>query len=437
MAHTGSMKILGACLVGMLALGGLGRPAQEQGDARQRARTARDLSREGAAAIPRLEAMLSDPVVEVRVEAVKSLVEIDTQYSLDPLIAATRDADAEVQVRATDGLVNYYLPGYVRIGLTASLRRAGSAMRARFTDTTGQVIDPHVQVRPEVIEALGGLASRSSSFEARANAARAVGILRGGAAVPKLVEALRNSKNDQVIFESLIALQKIRDPAAAPGITFLLKDLNEKIQIAALETTGLLRNREALPQMREALERTHSKEVRRAALTAIAMLPEEENRGLYDRYLDDKDDWVRAAALEGLARLRNPADLARIEKVFGEERKMSPRLSAAFALVALGKIEVSEFSPLQYLVNTLNSSGWRGVARAFLIELAREPRVRGPLHEATRRGTRDEKIYLAQILARSGEADSLPFIEALTTDTDTQVAREAIDALRALRSRLP
>jgi HEAT repeat protein len=431
------MKILGACLMGVLALGALARPAQEEGDPRRRARTARDLSRDGAAAIPRLAAMLSDPVLEVRVEAVKSLVEIDTQYSLDPLITATRDADAEVQVRATDGLVNFYLPGYVRTGLTASLRRVGSAISARFTDTTGQVIDPHVQVRPEVIEALGELARTSSSFEARANAARAAGILRGGAAIPKLVEAIRTSKNDQVIFEALIALQKIRDPAAAPGITFLLKDLNEKIQIAALETTGLLRNREALPRMCEALDRARSQKVRRASLSAIAMIPEEENRALYDRYLEDRDEWVRAAALEGLARLKNPADLPRIEKVFQEERRMSARLSAAFAVVALGKTEVSEFSPLQYLVNTLNSSGWRGVVRAFLIELAREPQVRAPLNEATRRGTRDEKVSLAQILARSGEADTLPFIEALTKDADVEVAREAIDALRTLRSRLP
>ncbi len=432
------MRAFGVCLTAALTLGGLAWPAQQgAGDARQRVRTARDLAREGRGGIPRLEKLLSDPVVEVRVEAVKSLVEIDTQYSLDPLMEATRDPDPEVQIRATDGLVNYYLPGYVRLGLTASLRRAGSAIKAQFTDTTDQVIEPHVQVRREVIVALGQLARSSSSYEARANAARAAGILRGAAAVPDLVEAIRVSKNDQVIFEGLIALQKTRDPAAAPGITFLLKDLNEKIQIAALETTGLLRNREALPRMREALERARSNRVRRAALTAIAMIPEEASHPLYTRYLSDKDDGLRAAALEGLARLKHPADLGVCEKAFNEERRMPPRLAAAFAGVALGQTEVSEFSPLQYLVNTLNSTGWRGVARAYLMELAREPQVRGRLHEATPRGTRDEKTHLAQILARSGDADSLPVLEALTKDADTEVAAEAINALKTLRARLP
>ena len=440
-----SMRLLRACLIGLwIACGLVGDgPAcppdgqQQSGRARQRARAARELAREGAPAIPQLQALLSDPVAEVRLEAVKSLVAIDTQYSLDPLVQATRDSDPEAQIRATDGLVNFYLPGYVHTGLTATLQRVGSVIKVRFTDATDQVIEPHVKVRPEVVEALGKLARASGSLEARANAARAVGILRGAAAAPDLLEAIRASKSDQVIFEGLIALQKIGDPGAAPGITFLLKDLDEKIQIAALETTGLLRNREALPQLREALERARNHKIRRAALTAIAMIPEEGSRPLYTRYASDQDDGLRAAALEGLARLKNPADLPQLEKAFNEERRMLPRLSAAFAVVALGKSEAGEFSPLQYLVNTLNSVAWRGVAQAFLAELAREPVVRGPLQEGTRKGTRAEKMHLSQVLARSGGPESVPYLEALTKDADTEVAGEAINALKTLRARLP
>ncbi len=432
------MGVWRAGLIAVWLWSGLAGAAQERGvSARQGARTARELARGGAAAIPQLQGMLSHPAAEVRIEAVKSLVEIDTPYSLEPLIQATRDPDPEAQIRATDGLVNFYLPDYVRTGLTASLRRVGVVIVARFTDTTDQVIEPHVRVRPEVVQALGRLARASGNVEARANAARALGILRGAAAVPDLIEAIRTSKQDQVIFEGLIALQKIGEPAAAPGITFLLRDLKEKIQIAALETTGLLRNREALPQLREALERARNNRIRRAALTAIAMIPEEGSRSLYAYYLADQDDGLRAAALEGLARLRTPADLPLFRKAFNGERRMPPRLAAAFALVALGRAEASEFSPLQYLVNTLNSAAWRGVAQAFLIELAREPGVRQALHEATRRGTRDEKIRLAQILARSGGSDSVPYVQVLTEDADTEVAEEAISALRTLRARLP
>ncbi len=98
--------------------------------------------------------------MDVRREAVKAIVDIGTQRSLDPLVKATRDNDPEIQIRATDGLVNFYVPGYVKTGLTASLRRAGSSIKAKFTDNNDLVIDPYIQPRPEVIAALGRIAER-------------------------------------------------------------------------------------------------------------------------------------------------------------------------------------------------------------------------------------------------------------------------------------
>jgi len=78
---------------------------------------------------------------------------------------------------------------------------------------------------------------------------------------------------------------------------------------------------------------------------------------------------------------------------------MSPRLSQAFALVMLGQSEAGELSPLRYLVNSLNSVAWRGVSRAFLIELARDPAIRRTLQNATPSAAKAEKIELADILA--------------------------------------
>lgn len=405
-------------------------------DPKRRARAARELGRQGFEAIPRLERLLQDHSLEVRIEAVKAIVEIGGPRSLDPLIRATEDNDPEIQIRATDGLVNFYLPGYVRTGLSATLRRVGTALTSRFTDTNDQVIEPWVQVRPDVIRALGKLARGGASMEARANAARAIGILRGAEAIPDLLQAIR-SKDDRVIYECLIAFQKIRDPKVGPEIAFLLRDLNERVQIAVIETTGLLRNREALPQLRELLESARSEKVRRATLTAMAMMPDERDRALFARYLADRDDGMRAAAAEGLGRLRSQADLPALEKAFNEERKMPARLGAAFALVLLGKTEMSEFSPLQYLVNTLNSAAWKGVARAYLIELAREAPVLRSLEKSLARGTRSEKIELARILAQSGDRETLPYLENLSKDSDAEVQREALSAVRTLKARLP
>jgi HEAT repeat protein len=400
-----------------------------------RAKDVKEIGKGGSNAIPRLQQLLKNPNTEIRLEAVKQIVEIGTQHSLEPLVQATQDNDPEIQIRATDGLVNFYLPGYVKTGLTASLRRVGTGFKGRFTDTNDQVIDPYIHAQPDVIAALGKLARGGARMDVRANAARAIGVLHGKEAVPDLLEAVKSKDND-VIYESLVALQKIRDEAAAPQIAFLLRDFEPRVQIAAMETTGLLRNKEAVPTLVQALSQARDAKVRRAALTAIAMLPQESSHDLYARYLQDKDDRMRGAAAEGFARLKNPADLPLISKAYEAETKSSPRISLAFAMVSLGKTEVSEFSPLQYLVNMLNSNSWRGEAYPFLVELARDPGVRAALYTRLAGGTKDEKVWLCRVLGRSGDAATIPELQKLQNDTDAEVSGEAVRAVRTLQARI-
>jgi HEAT repeat protein len=394
----------------------------------------REMAKAGSSAIPQLQGLLKNPDAEVRVEAVRQITEIGTAASLDALIVATRDNDPEVQIRATDGLVNFYLPGYVRTGIGASLRRVGTGIKGRFTDTNDQVIDPYVTVRSEVSYALGPLASGGGNMDVRANAARALGILRSVKAVSDLVEAL-HCKNSDVIYESLVALQKIRDESAGPRVTFLLHDLNQRVQIAAIQTTGLLRDMDAVPELADVLKHARDAKAKRAALTAIAMLPSEKSRDLYAQYLHDKDDQMRAAAAEGYARLRNPDDLPMLEKAWQDEGKTPPRLSLAFAQVMLGKTGTGQFSPLQYLIDELNSAAYKGEAFPFLVELARDAQVRKALYTPLETGTKDEKIGLAGVLARSGDQESIPHLQKLSNDPDTDVAQEGLRALRSLQAR--
>ncbi len=395
----------------------------------------RDLAKQGQEAIPKIAPYLADQDLSVRIEAVKALVEIGGPRTVDPLVQAARDNDPEMQIRATDGLVNAYLPGYSKNGMSGTLQRVGNSIRGKFTDTNDKVIDNFVQVRPEVIEVLGKLARGGASIESRANAARAVGVLRGQAAIPDLVEAL-HSKDDQVMYEALVAIEKIRDPSAAPKIAFLLRDLDDKIQIAALETTGILRNKEAAPDVRDAMEHARNIKVRRAAMTTLAMIGDAGDHATFLRDLNDKDDAIRAAAAEGLARVKDSADRPVVEKAFGEEKKMNPRLADAFALVSLGALDTGEFSPLRYLFNTLNQRIYRGVAVAYLTEVCRDPKVRQTIYPMLTGATKDEKIQMSMVLARSGERDSVPFLENLSTDPDNDVAQEGIRSLRTLRARL-
>jgi HEAT repeat protein len=400
-----------------------------------RPKDVREIGKDGSAAIPRLQELLKNTNRDVRLEAVKQLTEIGTQRSLDPLIEATRDNEPEVQIRAANGLVNFYYPGYVQFGLGGSLKRVGTSIKGKFTDVNDQAIDPYVMVRPEVISALAKLARNGGSMPARANAARTLGVLRGRAAVDDLVEAVR-SKDSDVIYEGLIALQKIRDESAGPRVEFRLGDLDSKVQVAAIETVGLLQDKAAVPVLTDVLTRARDAKVRRAALSAIAMLPTADSRTLYARYLRDKDEKLRAAAAEGYARLRDANDLPMLEKAWQEEGKTSPRLSLAFAQAMLGRTELSEFSPLQFLINNLNSAAYSGEAFPFLVELARDERVRTLLYGPLQTGAKDEKIGLARVLARSGDKQSIAELQKLNNDRDADVAQESLRAVRSLQARM-
>ncbi len=410
--------------------------SQETSDPKARQRLVRDLARGGQESIPQIAPYVSDRDLNVRIEAVKVLAETGGPKTVEPLLVAARDNDPEVQIRATEGLVNVYLPGYSKTGIAGSVQRAGNAIRARFGDTNDQVIDDYVQVKPEVIQALGRLVTGGASLESRAAAARALGILRGQAALPQLIEAV-HSKDTIVMYEALVAIQKIRDPSAGPNIEFRLKDLDERVQLVTIETTGILRNREAAPQLRDVLEHTKSPKVRRVALTALSRLGDPADHPVFLRYLSDKDEVLRAAACEGLGRLANPVDRATLDKFFAGERTLNPRISSAFALVLLGNLDNTDFSPLRYLVNSLNQRAVRESARALVTELARDEKIRQAIYPLLTRATKDEKIQLAIILARSGERDSLQYLETLSVDPDPDVAQEGIRSLRTLRARLP
>jgi len=220
-------------------------------------------------------------------------------------------------------------------------------------------------------------------------------------------------------------------------VAFLLRDLDEKVQIAAIQTTGMLRNMSAAPDLRQVIDRARTAKVRREAVSALAMLNDPADRGIFLRYLNDKDDGLRASGAEGLARLKNPEDRPVLDKAFEAERNTNARLSMAFGVVSLGNLQMSEFSPLQYLVNTLNSKAYRGVAIAFLTELARDPAVRQAVYPVLTHATRDEKTGMSIVLARSGERDSEPYLDALVKDPDPEVMQEGTKSLRTLHTRLP
>jgi HEAT repeat protein len=380
--------------------------------------------------IPELARVLKDPVLDVRLEAVSAITQIGTQDSLEPLMSATRDASPEMQVAAVDGLVNFYQYGYVKTGWLNSVKDFARNIKSRFSRPEPVIIDPYVQVNAEVVNTIGRIVVGGSSMESRANAARAAGILRGKGAVPQLQEALL-SKNTMLILESVHALKKIGDISAGPSMVFLLRDLDKDVKLSVTQAMGQLQVSESIPELVGIVKTSDDKKIRREALVALAKLPNNGQEDLFRLYLRDREDDIRAAAAEGIGRIGNASDLKLVSEAFAREKDESARLSMAFAQVYLGDLNYTS-----YLLDGLNSSIHRGEARPFLIELARKPEVLAKLYEPLTTGTIDQKRELATVVAWSGTRESLPYLEKLSQDPNTQVAQAAIQAMKNLQARL-
>jgi HEAT repeat protein len=397
----------------------------------------RELGKRNATVLPALAQYLTDPNTDIRIEAVKAIVRIDTERSLEPLVQATRDKNEEVAIRATDGLVNFYVPGYVaKAGLTGAMTRGVRQVRTFFSSRNDQVVDPDVAIRPDVAHALSDLVvSDIATSQARANAALAAGILRDRVAVPSLVQAL-HAKNSDLLFECLVALQKIHDPSASEGIGFLTHDLDERIQLTALETVGVLRSVPAAPDVRLALSSARNIKVRRAALDALAMLGLAQDRSTFLHYSNERDPELRASALEGLGRIREPEDFPVLERSFDEgEIDWRIHLAAAFGMANEGKVDTSEFSPLAYLVESLESKARSNVASAYLTELARRPDVANALTKMIPEMDKTQKIALCFIFGTAGTPDVIPPLNTFAKDIDPDIAFAASKALHTAQTR--
>ena len=406
-----------------------------QTDPKTRIASARDAAKQGIDGIPVLTTLASDAAPEVRLEAAKQLNSISGPRTMPALTVLANDADPEVQMHALDGLVNIFVPGYLKSGVARATSRTADGIKVKFNDPGNLVVDGYVNVAPEAIAAVVQALKNSRDLAVRANAARALGIFRAAEANAELTAALY-SKDDQLMYEALIAIQKTRDVSAGPGVAFLVRDLNPKIQQSALETAGILRAQPAAANIRQVIQDQPPIKTLRAALAALAMIADPADHSLFLANLAHKDDALRAAAAEGLARLKNPADAERLTQAFDNERDYSARLSMAFALTSLGRLEITELSPFRYLINALNRSAYRNVTLAFLIELARESAVRLTLYPNLERSTKDETVGLCRVLGESGLQDSVRYLEKLKDEKDPEVAQTCLSSLRTLEARL-
>ncbi|MFB3924000.1 MAG: HEAT repeat domain-containing protein [Terriglobia bacterium] len=403
--------------------------ALKSSDANVRAQAVRQLAQSGdATTVATLASMIHDPSEKVRREVVLSLASIRAVAVLDPLISATKDEDPKIRVLAVESLAGYYSGEMPSTGFSAFWQRAWRKAKSRFVEDNVR-IDPGIEAEPKVVAALVAVLNDTSALEPSRKAADALGILVAKSAVPALIKAAYSSDPDLAV-EALNALAKIHDFSAGPQLINLLDSESKDVKRQAAVTLGVLRAKSAIAKLQSIHQNDPDRKTRAKALEGLSFLGSPVSTPLFIKALWSSEKDLRVLGAEGLARAREASTLGDLERAIQVEKDAEVRLAIEFAITALGRADY-----LSVVVKELGSRMRGNAAQAYLTELAQDPSFLPRLYPYASSQDTDVRRRLCTVLMYTGNESSVTCLERLAQDSDTDVATEALRALRAVRQR--
>ena len=216
----------------------------------------------------------------------------------------------------------------------------------------------------------------------------------------------------------------IRDPAAGPALERTLRDSDQKVQQEVILGVGLVTYTAARPVVEQIFRTDSNRTTKNRALESLSLMRDKGNTPLFESPLNDKNDYYRELAAEGLARTGYNA--SGWKQVFEQEKRPNVRNALAFGLAASGDTDY-----INDLANALNGRQAYQV-EVYLFELGK---FNGKLNELYRylRST-DPKVRagIARIVGNIGDPASVEQVRPLRDDPNADVVREAVTALRKL-----
>jgi HEAT repeat protein len=392
-------------------------------DAPRRTEAARQLgTAKFLPAIPALLPLAEDPDVAVRRQVELALEEMNDIRVLPGLVVLSADSEPDIRARAVRALVDVHLPRPG--GPTAALMKLGNLINPTLDEGADAVVEPDVPVDASVVTALRARLSDSEDG-IRRNSAEGLGILRGAAGIPELLQAIGQDRDPDVRFQAVRALRKIGDASVGDR---LLPGLNlnvDKVRNEIIITLGALKYPEAVPDLTRVYE--EAKPGERAhflALSSLADIGAPASRPVFLGSKEDKNITIRTYANEGLARLADPTLLTLMSSDRLTEKNARVQTAQAFGLLRLGRKEY-----LDELVRALGKPATKDLASEYLIET--QPADRPALF-ASRSKSAAVRAELADVLGIIGDKAALPALQELERDNDASVAKNAERAVRRI-----
>lgn len=368
-------------------------------------------------AVAPLTGLVRDPEPKVRLEMVRALRQLRDLSAVATLATSLGDGDPQIREEVVGTLVELYTE-----------RERGTPV-ARFLEVFSDEeerasLPLHAPVEPAVYD---GLARTLSDADpgVRRQAAFALGILDGRAAVRELQNALQDG-DDGVRAAAASALGKVGREDDGRALVPLVSDASSQVRVRALRSLGVLRTRAAGPALREAYESARGKDAGLGVLEALARVADPGSRDLFTRLVQDPDPAKKRLAIEGLARISDASMLPAFKKDYQRERDEDLRLALAFALTLLGDHAFTDSLVLCLPSRTLGSR-----CSAYLAELGGA--VLSELYAYLGDPDAAIRASLCDLLGAVGDEDTPARLQPLVSDPSAQVSDSANRAIERLK----
>jgi HEAT repeat protein len=383
---------------------------------------------------------LRNPDARARLSSIEMLRESKYLEAIEPIAPLVIDPVDEIQLAAIEAELSFFtvdeLGGRRRMAFIVEVRNAGQAETvfasgplavwprpapdALLTNLLQAVDDEHPKVRMEAIYTFGAIAKTPLS-EAHARA---------------LVRALDHY--DPAIRHA--AARVAGRLGVTPALQMLVRavfDSQEPVRFAAMRALGEIGAETTMKTLAEQLEHYGKGEGAWSALDALARIGHEASVPVFSARLADRDQYIRAAAIEGLGRALSAEASGKADRWTAQVEAIgaaatgdsSPvvRAAAAFALELLGK------GGIDRLVAAFDTNRLAPQIAGYFLELG--PRAAPALVPHLKDPNASIRGNVAVVLGAIGTSADIAALEPLLQERDADVRRAAERAIQRIKVR--
>jgi HEAT repeat protein len=371
---------------------------------------------------------LRHPDPKTRLSAIHLLRDAKYPEAISPMAPLVLDPIDEIQLEAMAAELSFFLEQDVKskrmVGFVLEKRRSGIA-RSAF-DLGPYVVWP----RPVPAELVTSLlqAVDDDSEKVRLDAIYAVGVIGRAPMtadqVARLAKAL-DHYDPAVRAGAARVIGRLKIAATGDALIKAVNDSQADVRYSSMRALGAIGESRAIGALTEQLAYYKKGEGAWSALEALARLGSKASLPLFRERLQDKDPYIRRAAIEGIGRAGDAESIEALERAANVDEAAMVRLAAVFALQKLGRNYAAR------IVDLMGSEKITPQAQEYLVELG--PSMSATLVPRLQEPDANVREAIADVLGAIGDASVIPALEAAAKDRDASVASAARRAAARLR----